>query len=95
MPTVQSEQLQDLTASDILSPKLWQPQAKRPPLGIDITCTKVAVDFQNLTADNADAVIRQNLDILRESTDTDVVFLALLDGTGDRVDSIADRKSVV
>ena len=40
MPTVQSEQLQDLTASDILSPKLWEPQAKRPPLGIGITCTK-------------------------------------------------------
>jgi len=67
VPTVQSEQLPDFTASDILSPKLWQPQASRPPLGIDIACTKVAVDFQNLTADNADAVIRQNLDILIDS----------------------------
>ncbi len=94
MPTVQSEQLQDFTASDLLSPKLWQPQAKRPPLGIDITCTKVAVDFQNLTADNADAVIRQNLDILRESTSTDVVFLALLDGSGERIDSIASSRNM-
>jgi len=94
VPTVQSEHLQDFTASDILSSSLWQPQAKRPPLGIDITCTKVAVDFQNLTADNADAVIRQNLDILREATGTDVVFLALLDGTGDHVDSIAASRSM-
>jgi diguanylate cyclase (GGDEF)-like protein/PAS domain S-box-containing protein len=94
VPTVQSEQLQDFTASDILSSKLWQPQAKRPPLGIDITCTKVAVDFQNLTVDNADAVIRQNLDILREATGTDVVFLALLDGAGEHVDSIAASRSM-
>ena len=91
---VQSEELPDFTASDILSAKLWQPQAKRPPLGIDITCTKVAVDFQNLTADNADAVIRQNLDILREATGTDVVFLALLDGVGEHIDSLAVSRNM-
>ena len=94
MPTVQSEPLTDFTASDILSPKLWQPHSSRPPLGIDITCTKVAVDFQNLTAANADPVIRQNLDVLREATGTDVVFLALLDGPGERVDSIAASRTL-
>ncbi len=94
MPKVQSEPFPDFTASDILSPKLWQPQAGRPPLGIDITCTKIAVDFQNLTAANADPVIRQNLDILREATGTDVVFLALLDGSGDRIDSVAASRTL-
>ncbi len=94
MPTVQSEELPEFTASDILSPKLWQPRADRPPLGIDITCTKVAVDFQNLSATTADAVIRQNLDILREATRTDVVFLALLDGRGERIDSMALSKGM-
>ena len=92
MPTVQGESFPEFTASDILSPKLWQQRAERPPLGIDITCTKVAVDFQNISAGNADAVIRQNLDVLREATNTDAVFLALLDGHGERIDSLATSK---
>jgi len=94
VPTEQTEQFPDFTASDILSPKLWQPDVRRPPLGIDITCTKVAVDFQNLTAENADAVIRQNLGILREATGTDVVFVALLDASGTRIDSIAASRGM-
>ena len=92
MPTVQGESLPEFTASDILSSKLWQPRADRPPLGIDLACTKVAVDFQNITAGNADAVIRQSLEILREAIATDAVFLALLDGHGERIDSIATAK---
>jgi diguanylate cyclase (GGDEF)-like protein/PAS domain S-box-containing protein len=89
---VQGESLPEFTASDVLSPKLWQQRAARPPLGIDITCTKVAVDFQNNTAGNADALIRQNLDVLREAINTDAVFLALLDGHGERIDSLAASK---
>ena len=71
MPKVQGESLPEFTASDVLSAKLWQSRAERPPLGIDLACTKIAVDFQNITAGNADAVIRQSLDILREATNTD------------------------
>ena len=89
---MKGESLPEFTASDILSPKLWQQRAERPPLGIDITCTKVAVDFQNISAGNADAVIRQNLDVLREATNTDAVFLALFDGHGERIDSLATSK---
>ncbi len=37
-------------------------------------------------------MIRQSLDILREATGTDAVFLALLDGHGERIDSIATAK---
>jgi len=92
VPTVQGESFPEFTASEVLSPKLWQQRAERPPLGIDITCTKVAVDFQNISAGNADAVIRQNLDVLREATNTDAVFLALLDGHGERIDSLATSK---
>jgi len=89
---VQGESIPEFTASDILGPKLWQQRAERPPLGIDITCTKIAVDFQNISAGNADAVIRQNLDILREATNTDAVFLALLDGQGEYIESLATSK---
>ena len=92
VPTVQGDKLPEFTASDILSSKLWQPRADRPPLGIDLACTKVAVDFQNISAGNADAVIRQSLEILREAINTDAVFLVLLDGHGERIDSIAAAK---
>ena len=92
VPQVQGESLPEFTASDVLSSKLWQPRPDRPPLGIDLACTKIAVDFQNITAGNADAVIRQSLDILREATGTDAVFLALLDGHGERIESIATAK---
>ena len=92
MPKVQGDSLPEFTASDVLSSKLWQPRAERPPLGIDLACTKIAVDFQNITAGNADSVIRQSLDILREATGTDAVFLALLDGRGESIDSIATAK---
>jgi diguanylate cyclase (GGDEF)-like protein/PAS domain S-box-containing protein len=92
VPTVQGESLPEFTASDVLSSKLWQPRAERPPLGIDLACTKIAVDFQNISAGNADAVIRESLEILREATGTDAVFLALLDGHGERIDSIACAK---
>ena len=92
MPKVQGDSLPEFTASDVLSTKLWQPRAERPPLGIDLACTKIAVDFQNITAGNADAVIRQSLDILREATGTDAVFLALLDGRGESIDSVATAK---
>jgi diguanylate cyclase (GGDEF)-like protein/PAS domain S-box-containing protein len=92
VPTVQGESFPEFTASDVLSSKLWQSRAEKPPLGIDLACTKIAVDFQNITAGNADSVIRQSLDILREATSTDAVFLALLDGHGERIDSIATAK---
>ena len=92
MQKVQGESLPEFTASDVLSSKLWQSRVERPPLGIDLACTKIAVDFQNITAGNADAVIRQSLDILREATNTDAVFLALLDGHGERIDSVAVAK---
>ena len=85
MLMVPNEHAREFTASAILSPRLWQAPTNRPPLGIDITCTKVAVDFQNLTAGNADAVIKQNLAILREATETDAVFLALIDGRRERI----------
>jgi diguanylate cyclase (GGDEF)-like protein/PAS domain S-box-containing protein len=89
---VQGESIPDFTASEVLSSKLWQPRPDRPPLGVDLACTKVAVDFQNISAGNADTVIRQSLDILREATGTDAVLLALLDGHGERIESIATAK---
>src|SRR6202048_4290231 len=64
----------DLTASDILSPQTWPKRGIRPAVGLDVICTKIAVDFQSMTAATALAVIGANLELLREATRTDAAF---------------------
>ncbi len=71
----------DLTASDILSPQAWPKQrgGTRPVVGLDVTCTKIAVDFQAMTAENALATIVANLEMLREAARVDTAFHIGLD----------------
>jgi diguanylate cyclase (GGDEF)-like protein/PAS domain S-box-containing protein len=69
----------DLTASDILSPQSWPKRGIRPAGGLDVICTKIAVDFQSMTAATASEVIGANLELLRESTRTDTAFHIHLD----------------
>ncbi len=47
MGTGPTDSADDFTASDILSPQLWTRRNPRPVLGLDVTCTKIAVDFQS------------------------------------------------
>src|SRR5688572_15222639 len=72
----------DFTASDILSSDAWSDRVSRPALGLDVACTKIAVDFQNLTRESVDERIRQNLELLREVTQSDCAFLAFLGSEG-------------
>ncbi len=71
----------DLTASDILSPQTWPRRGIRPAVGIglDVICTKIAVDFQGMTAVTASDCILANLELLREATRTDTAFHIVLD----------------
>ena len=94
MGTVPPEPVSDLTASDILSPQLWARSNNRPSLGLDVTCTKIAVDFQSMTEATAEACIRQNLDALREATRTDATFIALFDEEGTHVESLSVSKGM-
>jgi diguanylate cyclase (GGDEF)-like protein/PAS domain S-box-containing protein len=64
----------DLTASDILSPQTWPKRGATPTVGLDVICTKIAVDFQAMTAVTALDVIGVNLELLREATYTDAAF---------------------
>src|ERR1700687_5094321 len=64
----------DLTASDILSPQTWPKRGIRPAVGLDVSCTKIAVAFQSMTAATVPAVIAANLWLLREATRTDAAF---------------------
>src|SRR5579871_326097 len=94
MPIVKNQQDRDFTASDILAPQRWAPSTSRLALGLDVTCTKIAVDFQNLEAGTAEAVIQQNLDLMREATGTDAAFLATYDSTGGLIQSIEVSKGL-
>src|ERR1700750_971574 len=69
----------DLTASDILSPQTWPKRGTRPAVGLDVICTKIAVDFQSMTAVTALEIIGVNLELLREATHTDATFHIRID----------------
>ena len=48
-------------------------------LGLDVECTKAAVDLQNLATQTSESVILAALETLRRATGADTAFLALLD----------------
>ena len=84
MTTPPPEKPADFTASDILSADAWTGRTAKPVVGIDVVCTKIAVDFQNMRRDSMDECIRRNLELLRGATGADCAFLAALsaeDGT--------------
>src|SRR6516164_3011450 len=68
----------ELTASDVLASDIWTGRAPPPVLGLDVGCTKIAVDFQNLRRPTADECIHRNLERLAELTASDCAFLALI-----------------
>ncbi|MGO9935107.1 MAG: EAL domain-containing protein [Steroidobacteraceae bacterium] len=51
----------------------------RPAAGLDVICTKIAVDFQTMTAATALDTIGVNLELLREATRADAAFHIRLD----------------
>ena len=87
----QTDPSPDFTASDILSPQAWSGRARRP-LGLDVTCTKIAIDFQNLTQQSAEPCLRENLELLREAAGCETAFIARLsEDAGSIADVIAAR----
>jgi len=78
----------DLTASDVLAPQVWTGRAERPGPGIDVGCTKIAVDLQNMSRDDADDCVRRSLESFRDSTSADAAFAIFLDGTGKHIESV-------
>jgi len=78
MATPPPDKPADFTASDILSADAWTGRVPKPVLGIDVVCTKIAVDFQNMNRDSVDECVRRNLELLRGATGSDCAFLAAL-----------------
>jgi diguanylate cyclase (GGDEF)-like protein/PAS domain S-box-containing protein len=78
----------DFTASDVLAPQFWTGRAERSSPGMDMVCTKIAVDFQNLSREGADDVINRALLILRDAASADVAFVGFLDPAGARIETV-------
>src|SRR5665213_1698818 len=78
MPSVPSDSNVEFTASDVLSTDVWSGKLSPAVVGIDVACTKIAVDLQNLSRDSADATIQRNLQHLVELTISDCAFLAMI-----------------
>src|SRR5256885_1477087 len=78
MTTPPPDKPADYTASDILSADAWTGRVPKPVLGMDVVCTKIAVDFQNMRRDSVDECVRRNLELLRGATGSDCAFLAAL-----------------
>ena len=58
MTTAPPDKPAEFTASDILSADAWTGRAPKPVLGIDVVCTKIAVDFQNMHRDAVDECLQ-------------------------------------
>jgi diguanylate cyclase (GGDEF)-like protein/PAS domain S-box-containing protein len=53
--------------------------ARRTKPGLDVLLTKAAIDFQNLSNEHADALLRLNLEALREAAGLDALLIATFD----------------
>ncbi len=94
MGTAPTKPVSDLITSGALSAESCTRRSPRAVVGLDVTCTKIAVDFQNMTEATAHAALRQNLDALRESTATDATFIALFDESFRYIESVSVSKSM-
>ena len=81
----------ELAASDVLSPQTWPRRVVRPTAGLDVICTKIAVDFQSMSAATAAECISANLELLREVTHTDTAFHIHLDSDSVFADIVVAR----
>jgi diguanylate cyclase (GGDEF)-like protein/PAS domain S-box-containing protein len=78
----------DFSASDVLAPQFWIGKAERPAPGIDVACTKIAVDLQNLRREAADDCIQRSLETLREATSADAAFAVFFDHNAKHIESV-------
>src|SRR5215472_12389542 len=76
MSSLPPDKTAEFTASDILSADAWTGRTPKPVLGLDVACTKIAVDFQNMRRESVDECVRRNLELLRQATASDCAFLA-------------------
>jgi diguanylate cyclase (GGDEF)-like protein/PAS domain S-box-containing protein len=83
-----SKQGGDFSASDVLSPGVWSALGGSKSIGLDVACTKIAVDFQTMSASNAEARIKSSLLALRDTAKADSAFLMLFSADGRSIEAV-------
>jgi diguanylate cyclase (GGDEF)-like protein/PAS domain S-box-containing protein len=63
-------------------------QARRSKAGLDVLLTKAAIDFQNLSNEHADALLRLNLEALREAAGLDALLIATFDAAHTAIEHV-------
>ena len=78
----------DLTASDVFATGVWSARGGKPTLGVDIACTKISIDLQNMRRGGVEASIRDSLNSLRDSSGVDTAFVWLFSPDGGTIDEV-------
>jgi len=78
----------DLTASDVLATGVWSARGGKPTLGVDIACTKIAVDLQNIRRGSIESCINDSLNSLRDSSGVDTAFVWLFSADGASIEEV-------
>ncbi len=84
----------DLTASDLLAQTLWPRRGTAPLAGLDVTCIKIAVDFQSMTETSAPERIQANLELLNGATHSDTAFHMRIDPETEAFTDIAAARTM-
>ena len=61
--------------------------------GLDLICTKIAVDFQTLEESSADTRLAAGIQDLAEASGVDAAFLAILDSGSKRIETVYSGRS--
>jgi diguanylate cyclase (GGDEF)-like protein/PAS domain S-box-containing protein len=61
---------------------------RRSKAGLDVLLTKAAIDFQNLASEHADALVRLNLEALREAAGLDALLIASFDAAHSTIEHV-------
>ena len=65
---------------------------ERSAPGVDVACTRIAVELQNLARDSADDAIQRCLEAFRDATSADAAFIAFLDEGGEHFQSVVSAR---
>ena len=93
MSNLPPDKTSEFTASDLLSADAWNGRTSKPVLGLDVACTKIAVDFQNMRRPGVEETIRRNLELLREATNSDCAFAAVFGAEEPTIEDIQVARS--
>ena len=67
---------------------MWSARGGKPTLGVDIACTKISIDLQNMRRGTVEASIRDSLTSLRDSSGVDTAFVWLFSPDGTTIDEV-------